>query len=183
MAHSGATHTLANRWLDALARGIAFTLPTELYVALIRQDGTEVAAGDYARVQLDPSESNWLGTGGENSGASAGEGEAGSAEYVEVVNGVQIDFGQASSNWSSSDNPVDHFDLFDNAGNWLCRGNLTDAKVINNGDPVYFESGELFLRFPIVNPAEASTLITVGADCVRDSFIRGCDPLPRGDDA
>lgn len=89
---------------------------------------TEVAnAGAYARVTLNPSASNWKGTGNETSGASAGTSGTGK-------NNATITFASPTANWGL----IFGFFLADSAtygaANILIWSALTTPKNVNNGD-------------------------------------------------
>lgn len=124
---------LENKLVDHIFRGISFTMPTDLYVALYTSGpsdsggGTECSGGSYARAQLNPSYSNWKGTNGEVANTpSAGTGG-------QTKNASVITFPTPSGNWGT----VSHWGLFDAAtsGNLLAHGSLTTSKTVNNGDP------------------------------------------------
>lgn len=132
---------LENKLIDHIFRGSSFTKPTALYVALYTAapsdsgGGTEVTGGSYARAQLDPSNSNWQNTQGNNTGDSTGTGG-------HTENSVAITFPTPSANWGT----VTHFGVFDasTSGNLLFHGALTTSKTINNGDPApSFAIGDL----------------------------------------
>ena len=72
---------LRNKIVDAVFRGQSFTSPTTLCVALTTTIPTATSTGatlteatysGYARGQLNPSLSNWMGTGNETATVSAG---------------------------------------------------------------------------------------------------------------
>jgi hypothetical protein len=124
---------LENKLVDHIFRGLAYTMPTVLYVGLYTSapadagGGTAVTGGDYARAQLDPSYSNWKGTGAEvTNTASAGTGG-------QTKNAATLTFPTPSANWGT----ITHWGLFDHAtaGNLLAWGSLTTPKTVNNGDP------------------------------------------------
>lgn len=129
---------LENKLLDHVLRAQSFTAPTTLCGALLTAAPTDASTGatiteasytGYARGQLNPSASNWKGTGGETSGASAGT--AG-----QIKNASVITFGTAAT---SGPTVVTHMAWLDSctigAGNVLWYGPLTNSKTINNGDP------------------------------------------------
>jgi hypothetical protein len=101
---------------------------TEQTIALEAGTITEVAnAGAYARVTLNPSVSNWKGTGNETAGASAGT--SGTAK-----NNLAITFAAPTANWGL----IFGFFLVDSAthgaGNILIWSALTTPKNVNSGD-------------------------------------------------
>src|SRR5579862_7350931 len=67
-----------NKLIDHIFRTATMAKPSHLYLALfltnpnIDGSGTEVSGGSYARVQLDPLDTNYLATQGGTSGASSG---------------------------------------------------------------------------------------------------------------
>lgn len=123
-------------------RTASFTKPTVLAIALCTaapNDAstgatiTEVAnAGAYARQTLNPLDANWTApdtTGGLTDNASA------------------ITFPVATANWGT----ITHFVIVDSAthgaGNVLFHGALTASKVVNNGDQIKFNIGDLDITF------------------------------------
>lgn len=115
----------------------SFTKPSALYVALFTVTpsdsggGTEVTGGSYARVQRDPSDSNWTG-------ASSTDGL--------TDNAAAITFPAPTANWGT----VVAFGIFDasTSGNLLVWGPITPNKTINNGDPApAFATGALDITF------------------------------------
>jgi len=118
---------LHNHWIG----GSAYSAPATIYVALftsatdIDGGGTEVAAGDYARVGLTNNATNFP-----NADANG-----------QKSNGAIVDFGTTASAWGT----VTHFALFDalTGGNMLAQDALVASKTINNGDPVSFPIGNI----------------------------------------
>jgi hypothetical protein len=80
--------------------------------------GTEVSGGSYARVQVDPSDSNWTGTSGTDGLTD---------------NAAAINFPTPSANWGT----ITGVGVFDRAtgGNLMVWGALAQNKTVNNGDP------------------------------------------------
>jgi len=123
---------LENKVIDHIFRGIAFTMPASLYVALYSAapsdagGGTELAGGGYARAQLDPSASNWRNTQNSGTGASAGTGG-------QTANAAAITFPAPTGAWGVAT----HFAIFDalTGGNPLYTAALGAPKTINAGDP------------------------------------------------
>lgn len=124
---------LENKIIDHIFRGQAFTMPSGLYFALFTAapsdsgGGTEVSGGAYARANLAPSLTNYLGTHGTTTGASSGTGGA-------TSNASAVTFPAPSgANWGV----CTHFGIFDasTSGNLLFHGALTISKTVNNGDP------------------------------------------------
>ena len=138
---SQASDYLENKLIDHLFRASSFTKPAALHVALFTAapsdtgGGTEVSGGSYARVQRDPSDTNWTATQGGTTGDSSGTGGA-------TDNAAAITFPAPTANWGL----VTHWGIFDAAsgGNLLIYGALTVSKTINNGDAApAFSTGEL----------------------------------------
>jgi len=129
---ANATNYLENKLADHLFRAATFAKPTALWVGLFTAapsdagGGTEVTGGSYARVNLAPSDTNWLATQGGTSGASSGTGGA-------TGNAVVIAYPAPTANWGT----ITHFAIFDasTAGNPLVWGALSVSRVVNNGDP------------------------------------------------
>lgn len=125
---SKASNYLENQIADHLFRSATYAKPTELHIALFTTDptdadtGTEVSGGSYARVQLDPDDANWKGTGGETSGASAGTGGV-------ISNNAVIQFPTPGANWGT----ITHFGIYDENDNLLVHGPLTASKAVNLG--------------------------------------------------
>jgi len=120
-----------------LFRTGSMTKPAALHVALFTAapgetgGGTEVSGGSYARVQRDPSDSNWTG-------ASSTDGL--------TDNAAAITFPAPTANWGV----VTHFAILDAAssGNMLIYGALTASKTVNNGDAApQFAAGALDITF------------------------------------
>lgn len=133
-----ASDYLENKQQDYVFRAQAFTAPTVLCAALATGAPTDATTGatlaeaaytGYARGQLNPSASNWKGTGNETAGASAGTSGT-------VKNNAIITIGAAAT---SGPTVVTHFAILDSctigAGNVLFWAALTAQKTINNGDP------------------------------------------------
>lgn len=101
-----------------------FTKPAVLAVALFTAapgeagGGTEVAGGSYARVERDPSDSNW----------SAVSGTDGLTDNV-----AALTFPAPTGNWGV----VTHAAILDavSVGNMLLYAPLATAKTVNNLDP------------------------------------------------
>ena len=129
---SAMSNYLENKLVDHLFRGISFTAPTTMYIGLLTAapsdtgGGTEVATGSYARVQYNPSYSNWKGTGTEVTNTpSAGTNGT-------TSNAGSITFPAPTAAWGY----ITHFAIYDNitSGNLLFWGALSIAKTVNDGD-------------------------------------------------
>lgn len=120
-----------NKLVDHVLRGLAWTAPSALYVALMTSapsdsgGGTEVSGGSYARVQVGPSASAWKSTNGATSGASTGTGG-------QSLNGSTITYPSPSGNWGV----VTHVAIYDASigGNLIAWGALALPKTINASD-------------------------------------------------
>ena len=124
---------LENKLVDHLFRGVAFTAPAQLHVALYTVapsdsgGGTEVSGGSYARAALAPSTTNWSATNSVGSTANPSSGTGGATS-----NNVAITYPAPTANWGV----VVAFGIFDaaSAGNLLFFGNLSASKTVNKGD-------------------------------------------------
>ena len=124
---------LENKLVDHIFRGVSFTAPAALHVALFTAapsdsgGGTEVSGGSYARAALSPSTTNWASTGGATTTTNPSAGAGGATS-----NNVAITFPAPTANWGV----CTHFGVFDasTGGNLLIHGALTASKTINNGD-------------------------------------------------
>lgn len=122
---------LENALTDHVFRGLAYSAPATLYVALLTAapsdagGGTEVTGGSYARVAVTANTSNWNNTQGNTTGASTGTDGT-------IENAVDITFPAPTANWGS----VTHWAIYDAAsgGNLLYHAALTASKTVNNGD-------------------------------------------------
>ena len=137
---------LENQVVDHIFRTASFTKPTVLAVGLFTATpsdsggGTEVSGNAYARVSLNPLNTNWNATqGGAPAAVSSGTGGV-------TANASVITFPTPTpAGWGT----VTHFGLFDaaSAGNLILWGALTASKVINSGDSVTFPAGSLQFTF------------------------------------
>jgi hypothetical protein len=124
---------LENKLIDHVFRGVSYTAPTGLYVALFTAapsdsgGGTEVSGGSYARVNLAPSTANWASTGGATTTTNPSAGTSGTTS-----NNSAITFAAPTANWGV----ITSVGVFDasTSGNLLFYTNLTTSKTVNNGD-------------------------------------------------
>lgn len=124
---------LENKLIDHLFRGVAFTAPAQLHVALYTVapsdsgGGTEVSGGSYARAALPPGTTNWSATNSVGSTANPSAGTSGATS-----NNGAITYPAPTANWGV----IVAFGIFDaaSAGNLLFFGNLSASKTVNNGD-------------------------------------------------
>jgi hypothetical protein len=136
------TDYLENKLVDHLFRGTSFSAPSNLYAALFTVSptdtggGTECTGGEYARVTVACSTTNWSGTQG------AGTTAASSGTSGTVSNKIAITFPSPdTAGWGT----VVAVGLFDAAtgGNMLLWGPVSPSKTINLGDaPPQFAPGD-----------------------------------------
>jgi len=140
------SNNLENELIDHIFRGRSFTAPTTIWIALHTGDPGETGANNevsvtdtgYARAQLNPSYSNWEGTGGEVTDVdSAGTG-------AHTQNNAQINFPTPTggTNWGT----ISHFSAWSLQSGGVCYiyGTITPNKSVNQGDPApYFAVGDL----------------------------------------
>ena len=133
---------LENKLIDHVFRGVAYTAPATIYVALYTTScsdtggGTEVSGGSYARPGLAASTTNWAATNGATTTTNPSTGTGGTTS-----NNVAITFATPSAGWGT----VTHIGLMDavSAGNLLVCTALTVSKTINSGDTVSFPISSL----------------------------------------
>ena len=132
---------LENKLIDHIFRGVAFTAPSPLYIALYTSNpsdaggGTEVTGGSYARVSVTPNSTNFANTQNSGTGASSGTGG-------QTSNLTTITFPAPTANWGV----VTGMAIMDasTSGNELYWCALTASKTINNGDAApTFPAGSL----------------------------------------
>lgn len=136
MAYEGVAEYSAKKILEHMTGKTAWTMPTNVYVALYNGDpfgaGTELtdpSATDYAREQ----------TTGADWGTAAF-----ASPTASITSAADIDFGVAGAAWGT----VDHFAIFDaaTAGNMIVAGPLETSRNIQLNDPVKFPAGSLIVR-------------------------------------
>src|SRR5210317_1778067 len=116
---------LENEILDHILGTGAYTMPSTVYVGLSTgsfgddNSGTELTGNNYARVSAT------------FSAAASGT----------TSNSAAIEFAAATGSWGS----VSHFGIFDasTAGNLLIHGAFTASKVIESGDILKINTGDL----------------------------------------
>lgn len=136
------TNYLENKIIDWFYRGLPFTPPSGLYIALFTAapsdagGGVEVVGGAYGRQNLPPSITNWSATNGSGSTASPSTGTGGTTS-----NNVVVTFPTATANWGT----VTHVGMFDAvaAGNMLYWGLLNNPMNITTGGIYYFDISQL----------------------------------------
>ncbi len=130
---SALSNYLENKLIDQLMRSVAFIPPDFLYFALYTVSptdaggGTEVTGGSYARVQVDPTQTNFSATDAPDSTNFSSGGTSGTS-----YNLVDIQFPAPTANWGT----VVAMAVWDAAsgGNMLLYGAVTPNKTINSGD-------------------------------------------------
>jgi hypothetical protein len=123
------THFLEEAILNEVLRGINYTPPATVYVALFTSPtnknggGTEVTGGGYARQPV---------TFGAPRPGTDGR---------KVSNSAEILFPQATAPWGT----VTHVAIFDAAtgGNMLYQGALEESRTVNTNDQLRFRVGDL----------------------------------------
>lgn len=121
--------------LDHILGNSAYSAPATVYIGLWTaaladahngsQTG-EVSSGSYVRKAVANNATNWPPASGTTATKS---------------NGTTITFVTATAGWGT----VTHFAILDaaSAGNIIGWGQLTEAKIIGNGDTASFEIGDL----------------------------------------
>jgi hypothetical protein len=136
MAYEGISEYASKKLLDHLVGKAAYTMPTDVYVALY--DGDPLVAGtelsdppdtDYARVAM--ADTDWVAA-------------AFASPVTTSESATDVDFGTAGSAWGT----VDYFAVFDalTGGNMLFSAPLTATRNIQLNDPVKFPAGSLLVR-------------------------------------
>lgn len=129
---AGKSSWLENRILDYVLRGVTYTKPTTIYIALYTTaptdtgGGVEPSGGSYARVAITCGMTAFSGTQG------AGTTTASTGTGGTVSNNIAITFPAPTDNWGT----VTHFGIYDDGtpDHILYWGPLNAPKVINSGD-------------------------------------------------
>ncbi|CAH2606330.1 conserved protein of unknown function (plasmid) [Rhodovastum atsumiense] len=138
------TDTLENILIDYYFRGVAPTLPTNLYIGLMTAapsdtgPGTEVTGAGYARVSVSRATASWNGTHGSTSGNSSGTNGT-------TTNAIAVNFAVPTANWGN----ITHWGVWDAAtgGNLHWYGALTTSKTVNSGDAApQFLAGQISIQ-------------------------------------
>jgi hypothetical protein len=140
---SGMSNYLEGKLIDHIFRGSAFTMPSNLYIALMTTNAADTDTGT--------SISNGTGTGVEVSSSStgyarqaiaptSGNWSAASASGI-TGNSNSLTYPQATANWGT----IVGIAICDQSvgGNMLFYGALSVNKVVNTGDTFQFTSGQL----------------------------------------
>lgn len=133
---------LENKLIDHIFRGVAYSVPTALHIALYTAapsdagGGTEVAGNNYARGALVPNTTNWAATNGATTTTNPSSGTSGTTS-----NNVVITFNVPSGTWGT----VTHFGIFDapTGGNLLFWGALSASKLVQSGDSITIQISQL----------------------------------------
>lgn len=141
---------LENKLVDFLFRGVSYTAPAAIAIALCTTAPTDTSTGativevpnsaSYARVALSPSTSNWRDTAGGTAGTSAGT-------TGTTSNNATITFPTSSGSWGT----VTHFAVVDSAtwgaGNVLFWGAIgASVNVTGSGFTLSFSAGQLSVQ-------------------------------------
>lgn len=128
---------LENKLIDFLFRGVAFSAPSTLYVALCTATPTdsstgstitEVSGGNYARQSLVSNTSNWSTTNADNAATSSGT-------TGTTTNSTQISW--TSVTWTGTVTSVAICDAL-SGGNMLFYAPLSNSQVVSSGDSISF---------------------------------------------
>lgn len=140
---------LRNKLVDHLLRQQTYTPPTSVWVGLFTtlptdgvNEGVEVAAGDYARVEIPCGLAYWAGTQGLGTTAVS------SGDFAVTSNNQYAQFSAPLSPWGT----VIGVGLWDaaTAGNLLLWGPLAVSKSPTTGDnPQVFPAGSLLIELDI----------------------------------
>lgn len=136
---------LENKLIDYVLRGVAFTPPSTLHVALCTSAPSdsstgstisEISGGNYARQSFASNATNWSTTNGDYSATSTGTNGS-------SFNSAQIKW--SSVTWSGT---VTHVALCDasSGGNMLFYSTLTSSQVVAVNDSISFGSGNLTIQ-------------------------------------
>lgn len=121
---------LENELLDHILKGLTYTAPTSVWIALYTAapsdagGGTEVTGGSYARFEVDFSTYNFTAASG---GATS--------------NNEDWEFPTATGSWGT----VSHFGIFDavSGGNLLFHAALTTPRAVATDETIRFKAGDL----------------------------------------
>jgi hypothetical protein len=139
---AGISDYFADQILNEKFRDTAATSLSTVYIALFSAlptnagaSGTELSAGNYARAALATT----------NAAISA---PAANGLARQVTNAAAVDFGTASVDWAPSGTPAVGFGVYDasTSGNYLGGALFSASKIIQSGDPVKFNAGELKIQ-------------------------------------
>lgn len=119
----------ADQVADWMSQGTIATAPSNLYIAVFDDTGTEVS-GDF----LNDRVTTTAGTGWSFI----------DAEQTNFENANAIDFGEAASDVNNIEDVAIYDDTLANGGNEIARYTITDAPFdVASGSKLIFEAGEL----------------------------------------
>lgn len=136
---------LENKLVDFLFRGVSYSPPSTLYVALCTAGPsdsstgssiTEVSGGNYARQSLSSNTTNWYTTNGDNASTSSG---------TNGTTGNAVTISWNSVTWSATVTDVAICDAL-TGGNVLFYGTLSASKAVASGDSISFAANSLTLQ-------------------------------------
>lgn len=136
---------LENKLVDFLFRGVSYTPPATLYVALCTSAPTdsstgstitEVTGGNYARQAITSNASNWFTTGGDNAATSSG---------TNGTTGNSVAILWNSATWSATVTDVAICDAL-TGGNVLFYSTLQASKTIAVTDSLSFAINSLTIQ-------------------------------------
>lgn len=136
---------LANKLLDWMFRGQAFTFPTSVFIGLVQTEPTAILPGeeipndDYARVEMPCNGGTWAGT------QAPGSTTASVGTSSTISNNETIMFPTPTTNWGDLI-AVEIFDAID-GGNRLLWGMLAAPKTVFIGDSIGALAGEFEIIF------------------------------------
>lgn len=136
---------LENKLIDFLFRGVSFSAPSTLYVALCTSAPSdsstgstisEVSGGNYSRQSITSNTSNWYTTNGDNGSTSSGtNGTTGNSNTVTW----------SSVTWSGTVTDIAICDA-SSGGNVLFYASLASAKTVASGDSISFAANALTVQ-------------------------------------
>lgn len=136
---------LENKLIDFLFRGVSYTPPATLYVALCTAAPTdvstgstisEISGGNYARQSLASNTTNWYTTNSDNSATSSGTGGT-------TSNSVQLNWSAVT--WTGTVTDVAICDAL-TGGNVLFYATLASSKTVASGDSISFGINSLSIQ-------------------------------------
>lgn len=136
---------LENKLVDFLFRGVSFTPPATLYLALCTADPTdtstgstisEISGGNYTRQSLTSNTSNWSTTNGDNAATSSGTNGT-------TLNSVQVSWNSVT--WTGTVTSVAVCDAA-SGGNVLFYATLASSKTVASGDSISFGINSLSIQ-------------------------------------
>lgn len=136
---------LENKLIDFLFRGVSFTPPSTLYIALCTAPSaenltgstiSEISGGNYSRVALASNTTNWSTTNNDNGATSSGT-------EATTKNSVTINWNSVT--WSGSVTDIAICDSL-TGGNLLFYSSLSSSKNVAVGDSISFAINALSIQ-------------------------------------